>query len=774
MDRPAVAVIGCSGRFPGARTTEELWSNLVRGVESRREFTLEQVIAAGIDPDVAAMPSYVRASGALDDIELFDAGFFNVAPGEAELMDPQHRLFLECAWEALEAGGYDPSRFDGRVGVFSSASMSSYLLLNIRSHAGLLESLGYLPALIGTDKDYIPTRVSYKLNLRGPSINITSACSSSLVAVHLAVQSVLNGECDMALAGGVCVNTFRGYLFQEGTALSPDGHCRAFDADSHGTFPGSGVGIVLLKELEQAVKDRDTILGVILGTAVNNDGSLKVTYTAPSMQGQEAVVAEALAIAGIEARDLSYVEAHGTGTSLGDPIEVAALSNAFRYSTQDRGFCGIGSVKTNIGHLDAAAGVVSLIKVLLSLQHQQLPPTLHFQTPNPKLELAQSPFRVIDKLTPWEGPSPRRAGINSFGIGGTNAHVLVEEAPEVEPEPSRCKWHPLVLSARSAAALNAAAVRLADHLESHPDLDLADVAHTLLVGRQQFAHRRVVPADSVATAVTALRAAAEAEAMAASAVPVGEGSVAFFFPGQVGSLGAAAQELHGADSAYRTELDRIVRVAQPQLNVDLRSVLSAAPGSEQAVALAAPAAFAFGLALARLYLSWGIRPAALAGEGVGEHVAAVISGALDADEGLRLAIAHGKALQPGGSPAALVDRAAGLKLKAPEIPYATAATGAWATPAQLQQRQHWEQLLSSPVPRTRLLGVLASAQHRVVLEVGSEGGGWAHLARAFGNLWRQGVPVGAGPYSAESRRRVALPSYPFERSRYWMAPKLGR
>jgi acyl transferase domain-containing protein len=502
----AIAIVGMNGRFPGADNVANFWQNLRDGVESIRFFSDEELAAAGVEPELLSNHNYVKARAVLDNIGLFDATFFSYNPREAAIMDPQHRIFLECAWQALENAGYDADRYPGRIGVYAGVGLNTYLLYANRD---ILESAGRYQAFIANDKDFVPTRVSYKLNLRGPSINIQTACSSSLVAVHLACQSLLQGECDMALAGGVAISVPHnvGYLYEEGGILSPDGHCRAFDAQAAGTIFGSGVGVVVLKRLQDALDDGDTIHAIIKGSATNNDGSVKATFTAPSVEGQVAMIIDALAGADVDADTISYVEAHGTGTALGDPIEVAALTQVFRTRTQQTGFCALGSVKTNIGHLDAAAGVAGLIKTVLALKHRQLPPSLHFEAPNPKIDFASSPFYVSSTLRDWTPPAdvPRRAGVSSFGIGGTNAHVVLEEAPAPMPTlPARHPHQLPVLSTKNDTALEQATDDLVAHLRQHPESNLADVAYTLQIGRKSFEHRHFVVCRDHAEALAAL------------------------------------------------------------------------------------------------------------------------------------------------------------------------------------------------------------------------------------------------------------------------------
>jgi len=507
-DDYSIAIVGMACRFPGARDPDEFWRNLRAGVESITFFSDTELATAGVPASLREHPGFVRASGALGpgDIEMFDAALFGISPRDAELMDPQHRLFMESAWEALESAGYDPDRYRGSIGVFAGAAMSNYLLRNLMSRRDEQPQVDGLNVLFGNDRDSLATRVAYKLNLRGPCYSLQTYCSTSLVAVHVGCQSLLHGECDMALAGGVTLSVpqVAGYLHAEGGLLSPDGHCRAFDAKAQGTPMGSGVGLVLLKPLTAARKDGDTIRAVIRGSAINNDGALKVSFAAPSVEGQAAVIAEALAAAGVQPDSISYVEAHGTATALGDSIEIAALDKAFKRRTARREFCAIGSAKTNIGHLDRAAGVAGLIKTVLSLEHEELPASLHFETPNPQIDFSSTAFFVNAKHRPWDGPRPLRAGVSAFGVGGTNAHVIVEQAQREAQAPSAHREQLLVLSARSATALEAASERLARHLLEYPGQSLADVAFTLQVGRRHFNHRRAVWCMSRAEAALAL------------------------------------------------------------------------------------------------------------------------------------------------------------------------------------------------------------------------------------------------------------------------------
>src|SRR6185436_6705127 len=474
-DRELIAIVGMAGRFPGATDVDAFWANLRDGVESIRAFTDDELRAGGAD---TTEPGFVNAGSVMDGIDQFDPAFFGMSRREAELTDPQHRVFLECAWSALEHAGGDPSAGVGRIGVFGGVGANTYFRNNVADHADLLARTGDYPLLLATEREYAISRTAYKLGLTGPAISLNTACSTGAVAVHLAVQSLLSGESDLAIAGAcrIRVPATSGYVYQEDGIPSPDGHCRAFDADARGTVLASGAAVVVLKRLSEAVRDEDTIYAVIRGSAVNNDGSAKIGYTAPSIEGQTAVIEEALAVAEVDADSIGMVEAHGTGTSLGDPIEVAALTQAYRRDTSRRQYCAIGSLKTNIGHLDAAAGVAGLIKAALALHHEQIPPSLNFSRPNPQIDFEASPFFVNTELREWKrSEQPRRAAVSAFGLGGTNAHIVLEEAPlrnaapgtPAPAAPARPEQL-LTLSARSTASLDRMARDLADHIEANP------------------------------------------------------------------------------------------------------------------------------------------------------------------------------------------------------------------------------------------------------------------------------------------------------------------
>jgi acyl transferase domain-containing protein len=654
QDVDGIAIVGMAGRWPGAGDIGRLWQALSQGEEGITSFSEQELIAAGVPEETARDPRYVRAAGVVDGIDLFDAELFGYTPGEAAVTDPQQRLFLECAWEALEDAGCDPDRFPGRIAVYGGASQSTYRLVNL---AGRSRTVSGFQAAIATNSDFLATRVSYKLNLRGPSVTVQTACSTSLAAVHMACQSLLVMQADLALAGGVSIGPQKsGYWYQEEGILSPDGHCRPFDAKAEGTVPGNGVGVVVLRRLVDAVAAGDRVYAVIVGSAMNNDGSGKVGFTAPSVDGQAEVVAEALALAGVRASGVGYVEAHGTGTVLGDPIEVRALRRVFEGDGAVAGGCGLGSVKSNVGHLDAAAGVAGLVKAVLSVQHGVIPPSLHFESPNPVCELEGSPFFVPRELTSWPvGEGPRRAGVSSFGIGGTNVHVVVEQAPVPVVVDGRSGPSVLLLSGRTEAAVDAGAVRLAEHLRGHPGDELGDVAFTLQVGRRQLEWRRAVVCGDREQALAGLLGVDGGRVRSGHVARRGR-EVVFMFPGQGAQYAGMGRELYECEPEYRRWIDTCAELLRPALGLDVRTVLHPASGDQESQRLnqtwlAQPAQFTVCYALARLWMSWGVRPVAMIGHSVAEYVAACLAGVFDLQDALTLVARRGGLMQslPGGA-----------------------------------------------------------------------------------------------------------------------------
>jgi amino acid adenylation domain-containing protein len=879
-DRPVtgdeIAIIGMAGRFPRARNVEEFWENLRNGVEATSRITADDLRAIGVDPVVLADPDYVSEAFALEEAEHFDAEFFGFSPREAELMDPQQRLFLEAARAALEHAGYDSSRYAGLIGVFGGVGRNAYLQRALAVRPELRETAGDYLTLIGNERDFPTAHVSYRMNLRGPSIDVQTACSTSGVALHLACQSLRSGDCDIALAGGckLVIPNREGYWYVEGGPLAPEGHIRAFDADAKGMVRGSGAGMLVLKRLEEALADGDTVYAVVLASAVNNDGAARVGFTAPSVSGQAAVIAEALAAAAVSADTISYVETHGTGTVLGDPIEVAGLTEAFRRSTARTGYCAIGSVKTNIGHLDAGATAAGLIKTVLALRHELRPPSLNYTRPNPQIDFAHSPFFVNAKPTPWpRGAAPRRAGVSSFGLGGTNAHIILEEAPSAEPSGPGRPGQLLLLSAKSEVALEAATDELAEHLAGHPDQSVADVAYTLQVGRRHWAHRRAVVCGDAADAIATLRGR-DPRQVTDGTLRGETGSLVYMFPGGGTQYPGMAAGLTAAEPTFRAAVEECARLLSPEGRSALRTLLEARDtGSEPDPALerpsvALPALFAVEYALARLWASWGLAPAAMIGHSMGEYTAACLAGVFSLEDALRLVVCRGRLferLSEGGmvsvplseaelrpllgeklsiaainkpglcvasGPSLAIDEliarleergsdftrihisvaahsqsvepilqefgevVAGIRFSPPAIPFVSNVTGTWITGAEATDPAYWVRHLRQTVRFADGLDTLLQDPTRVFLEVGpgqtlstfarqhparrpanavissvrhphEDIEDHRFLLQALGRLWVSGLPVDWEAFrGGERRRRVGLPTYPFQRRRY--------
>ncbi len=783
-----IAIVGMAGRFPGAGDVESFWNNLRAGVES---ISFHLPAGEPWQPPTGHGTFRVPAGGTLDGAELWDAGFFGYGRREAELMDPQQRLFLECAWEALEDAGYGSARDrGGRVGVFGGLTHAEYLT-NLVACGLLAEPAGSDLAMIGNERDYLAARVSYKLNLEGPSIAVSAACSTSLVAVHLACNSLLVGDCDLALAGGAAVagRQRAGYLYLPGSLLSPTGRCRPFDAASDGAVDSDGVALLALKRLGDAVADGDTVHAVIRGSATTNDGAEKVGFLAPRTAGRAVVIAAALARAGVRPEEIGFVEAHGNGTPLGDAIEVAALRQVFA-AAGGPASCTLGSVKGNIGHTQSAAGAISLIKAALALERREIPPTLHFERPGPEIDLEGSPFHINTRLEPWvTNGSPRRAGVSSFGHGGINVHVVLEEAPAAPARSPARPWQLLLLSARSAAALAAATARLTAHLADRPEQELADVAFTLQVGRQAFTHRRAVLCRDRAEAIAAL-AGLDPLRVVTGTAPRRAPSVVFLLPGTGGRAGLGA-ELYAEERTFRTAYDRLAEELAAHLDFDLRTAF--VPGSAATPMSSAAALFAYELALAETWRGWGVAPELLVGAGVGEIAAAVLAGTLAVSDAVALV-----GLWAGHpSPAAWAAAVADLPRRAPAIPWISAATAGRVEAGEATDPQRWaERLAAEPrlgatlapllADRSRLLlpigpaAALAAAARTAAGEAGAAAIATALPAAAdlpapaawlatLGNLWLAGIEIDWKSYHrGAARRRVPLPTYPFERQRYWI------
>ncbi|MFL6604095.1 MAG: amino acid adenylation domain-containing protein [Steroidobacteraceae bacterium] len=877
-----IAIVGMSGRFPGARTVEQFWRNLRDGVESITHFS-EAELEDSFSDEVRRQPNFVKARPILEGVEQFDAEFFGMYAREAELTDPQHRVFLECAWEALESAGCDPRAFNGPIGVFAGCSINTYFLEHVCRDRRTIEAftsdyqVGSYPMLLGAHQDFLATRVSYKLDLKGPSITLSAACATSLLAVAQACQSLILGQSDMALAGGVSI-TFpqrRGYLHQEGGMASADGTCRTFDANASGTIFGSGAGVVALKRLADAQRDGDHIFAVIRGCGVNNDGAAKVGFTAPSIDGQAAAIEMAHQNAGVDARSISYVECHGTATPLGDPIEVAALTKAFQANTSERQFCALGSVKSNIGHLDVGAGVVGLIKTALSLQHGLIPATLHFTAPNPQIDFAATPFYVNSKLTKWAPSGPRRAGVSAFGVGGTNVHLVVEEPPSTEAREAPPRTSELlVVSARSEAALAVARSNLAAYLRAHPQESLSDVAFSLQAGRRAFEHRSFVVGHAAEQTAAKLDSASSMDALP----PARSGrkpAVAFMFPGQGSQYPDMARDLYSAEPEFRVHFDRCVQICRPTTGEDLTAIVYPAANSPEAAKqlmatkFAQPAIFAVEYSLAKLWMSWGIQPDAMIGHSVGEFVAAVLAGVMTLEDALPIVALRGKLMQDlhrgsmlsvrlperelrpllssevaiaavngpsltvaSGPDAAihaleqmlqtrgvvcrhlhtshafhssmvepivepLRERLKQIPLSPPTLPYVSCVTGNWIKEPEATSVQYWARHARETVRfADGIKTVLAMESAPVLLEVGPgnvlstlafqalqgasnpvvtslqdsarESSDRACMLEALGRLWTHGAEPNWSALYAQPVRRVPLPTYPFERKRFWI------
>ncbi|SPF40209.1 putative Phenylalanine racemase (ATP-hydrolyzing) [Candidatus Sulfotelmatobacter kueseliae] len=877
--REGVAVIGMTGRFPGAANLDQLWRNLCNAVESISFFTPEE-LGPGIDPHLRRDPDYIRARGLIEGADLFDAAFFGINPLEAKVMDPQQRIFLELAQQALENAGYDPERYKGRIGVFAGIGDNHYYTTNLLTQPDLLAMAGKLAVEYGNQKDYIALRTAYLLDLRGPAVSLNTACSTTLLTIDEAYHSLLDYECDIALSGGIDITVPQrsGFLYQQGGTFSKDGHCRPFDADATGTMFCDGAGVVVLKRYAEALADGDTIYAVIRGTGKNNNGARPASFLAPSVDGQAEAIALAQANANVPVETIGYIEAHGTGTPVGDPIEFEALRRVFENKTDKKNFCYIGSIKGNIGHPTNAAGVAGLIKAALVLHREQIPPTLHFKTPNPKIDFGGSPFLMADKLIPFpRGKGVRRTAVSSFGFGGTNVHVILEEAPVAKSgRPSR-PLQLLPLSAKSPAALDAYSRALAEHLASAPE-DLADVAYTFQTGRKQLAQRRfVVAADS-----------GDAAKLLLQPNPLRCGSkrcerrdppIVFLFGGQGTQYVNMGLNLYRDEPLFRAVVDDCCECLKPHLGRDLRELLYPQSGDEETAQISLrdtfftqPSIFVIEYALARFWQSLGVEPALMAGHSIGEFVAATLAGVWDLEDALSVVALRGRLMQelPRGSMMAVSSSAesvakilppglqlasnnapalcvvsgpeeniaqfrkqleaenfvcrqlhtshafhsammdpmieplrqavAKIRLRAPAKPFVSTVTGRSITAAETSNPAYWANHARATVEFSKAILCLKEQGHDFFLECGprstmcalarqhftpdhpctaiptfadtaENNTEWATLLFALGSLWQNGVSIEwEGFYTNEERHRIPLPTYPFERQRFWVDP----
>ncbi|BAY81670.1 polyketide synthase type I [Calothrix parasitica NIES-267] len=919
-----VAIVGMAGRFPGANNVDEFWQNLCNGVNSIQFLSDEELLSAGVDTDTLNSPNYVKAYSSFADFDGFDASFFGYSPREAEVIDPQHRVFLECAWSALEQAGYDPEQYEGAIGVYGGSSLNSYII-NLYSNSNLRANTDNVQAVISNVMGLMPTRVSYKLNLTGPSCGVQTGCSTSLVSVHLACQSLLNDECNMALAGGVSVGASgkSGYLYQADGVLSPDGYCRSFDARGEGTVFGNGVGIVVLKKLSDAIADGDCIYAVIKGSGINNDGSQKVGLTAPSVTGQANVIATTLEKAGIKPETIGYIETHGTGTALGDPIEISALNKVFRQHTKERKICALASVKSNIGHLDAAAGIAGLIKAALAVKYGKIPPSLNFESPNPQIDFDNSPFYVNNQLQTWESNgTPRRAAVSSFGMGGTNAHIVLEEnltpsyrtplsllrrgeenhtplsllrRGDGEPlrwagSPTCSKWRGevkdssqlLLISAKTKSALKTATANLGNYLKSHQNVNLADIAYTLQIGRQALEQRRFIVCQNHQQAIQILSNINDDSSITKTSQAANK-TLVFMFSGQGSQYENMGRELYETQSVFRETVDNCCTLLKPHIDFDLRTIIypslfspsltPSLPHSLTDTIYAQPAIFVIEYALAQLWMSWGIRPQAAIGHSIGEYVAGAIANVFSLEDALEIVALRGQLMQkcPTGSMLAvsltesqvkpylalnssltiavinsskmcvvsgnndaikqleesltaqeiscrrlhtshafhspmmesavkpLVEKIGKIKLNSPSLPFISNVTGTWITPEQATDPNYWGNHLRQTVRFADGINEVLQQSSPILLEVGA-GRTLSTIAKqaianqkqsvpsltslrhpqekksdedlilnALGQLWELGVKVDwNGFYQGEKRQRIPLPTYPFERKRYWV------
>ena len=886
----AIAIVGMACHLPGALNLEEYWRNLRDGVESIKFYSQEELREAGESAQALKNPNYVPAQPHLENYDRFDAGFWGFSPQDAAVTDPAHRLFLEVAYESLEHSGHTGYEDEGTVGVFASSGASLYWMENLRSNPQLIEDMGeFLVRHTGNDMNFLATRLSYELDLRGPSINVQTACSSALVCVHMAAQSLLSGECDMAIAGGstVLLPQKRGYVYRDGEIMSPDGHCRPFDAKSAGTVFGSGAGSLVLRRLEDAIEDGDTIYGVVRGSAINNDGHQKIGYLAPSVDGQVGAIAEALAISEVDAGDISYVEAHGTGTQVGDPIEFEALKQVYGDATDKKQYCRLGSVKSNIGHLGEAAGAAAMIKVCLSLMHRELPASLNYERPNPQMDLENSPFTINASLSPWRSDQPLLAGVTALGAGGTNAHVILQEAPDLPAtDVSEHSQHVLTLSAKTESALDSAARQLATALQ-RDSLDLADVAYTLQIGRRNYPFRRALPVSSLDDAVSKLEKLDAKETVSAKA-PETSPSLIFMLPGGGAQYSGMGLELYQKEAVYRDAFDACLACLTPDLAVKVKSLVFApAEDREQAtVTLQTPtltltSLFATEYALAKQLQAWGATPKAMIGHSMGENTAACLAGVMSLNDAMNLVLIRGQLFErapEGGmlsislplseakrfmpdtldvaavnSPDLCVATGAkhelealqvaleaedvncsivrinvaahsrmldgvlndfrtylrSIRLSPPEIPFTSNLTGTWITDKQATDPDYWVDHLRNTVKFAENIATVMADDSCVFVEVGP-GRTLTNLAKAnvpsgipvlstmrhpndedsdlqcalrsLGAMWCHGAAIEWSDFWGEEfRRRVPLPTYPFERKSYWIdwvesaaAPSLGQ
>jgi amino acid adenylation domain-containing protein len=869
-----IAIVGMSGRFPAADTVEQFWQNLVDGRQSSTDLSDDELRASGVPEHLITDPDFVKKSYIIDNIDQFDASFFGFTPRDAQITDPQQRLLLECSYEAIENAGYSTDKYDGLVGVYAGIGSMSYYIRNLLPDQQLLDSVGPLRMSIGNEKSFASTMVSFKLDLKGPSVNVDTACSTSLVAVHQACQSLLSYECDMALAGGVSLDIPQkiGMHYKEGSIISPDGKCRPFDADAKGTVKGNGAGIVVLKRLVDAIEDGDTIYAVVKGTAINNDGSLKVGYTASSIEGQAEVITEALSRAEIDPASMRFIEAHGTGTILGDPIEINALSQVYQQHSDDKGFCAVGSVKANVGHLDIAAGVAGVIKSTMALHHKVLPPSINYESANPNIDFENSPFFVNTKLLPLVAQDqPIHAGVSSFGIGGSNAHVILGQSPAFNSEPSSRDQQLLVVSAKSQTSLDNQLISLGKHFATNKDINLADAAYTLQLGRNEYPMRAAVVGRDLEKLSQTLEQ--QGNGIATKKAERENANVYFMFPGQGAQHLTMTADLYNSEPVFGKAVDECARLFATHLGFDIKDVIF---GNEDESKLndtlnstlgSQPALFTIEYAMAQLWLSLGVQPNGMIGHSLGEYVAACLAGVFSVEDATKLISKRAtlmNAMKPGSmlmvhlsaedaAPyindscclaanngpnicvlSADTDTIEGLfeqfeqqqivsrilhtshafhshmlepmlndfaaavgeiDLQAPNMPYISNVSGDWIDADQATSPQYWVSHLRGTVQFGKGVNTILQDKKAVLLEVGpgqvlttltkrsfgldavvpsarhakDSRNDVEHWLNAVGNLWLEGVNIDWQTlHNEDNRRRIALPTYQFDKQTYWV------
>lgn len=800
----SIAIIGMSCRFPGAKNIDEFWQNLRNGKESLTFFSDVELSAAGVPQKLYNNPDYVNAGCVIDDIEMFDSTFFGYSDEEAEFIDPQQRLFLECAYEAIEDAGCSIQNYDGTTGIFGGTRTSGYIkvLNSVLMRPGSSRSF---EAILGNTVDQACLRISYGLGLKGPSIGVQTVCSTSLVAVHMACESLQSGECDLALAGAsaILVPQTHGYLHEDGMFLSPDGHCRAFDIKAQGFVPGNGLGFVVLKRFSEAIEDRNHIYALVKGTAVNNDGSSKIGYRAPSLEGQTAVIKEAMQIADVDAETISYIEANGTGTFHGDSIEIEALSRVFLAQTDKKAFCGIGAVKTNIGHLTQAAGIAGLIKTILSLKNKQLPPSLNCDTPNPKLQ--DSPFYVIREFSEWKSNgSPRRAGVNAFAIGGTNAHVVLEEAPAL-PEPTKIDertFHILTISAKTDNALQNVVNRYDQFMKSHPDIAFQDICFTTNVGRAHYSHRLSVVADSRKKLSEQISTfSARQKQIAGSAQYAGNSMVlktAFLFSDHTPQFTENYRSFYNTQPQFREAIDLCADILKKHHDPSLFPIIFNDSDLDKNV-YTPTAVFALEYALAMMWKSWGIEPSVVTGHGVGEYAAACVAEVFSVEDGLRLVetrdyLGRNVSVKEKNTVfTSFEETANSIVLSSPKINIISLHTGYLTDKKEICRKEYWYQQNQEQLEVIPKSDHLKEQQINCFMEIGpgslffdtwqkellQEQGVWLktynkendnqqQILKCLGKLYVRGADIDWNKFASSSQhRRISLPTYPFERKRCW-------